>query len=673
MLNLKSRLKIEIHNLLKDRYPLELEKIELGYTPDIRMGDLALSFPFQLAKELKRAPRDIAREIAPLLTGLAGVERCEVAGAGYLNLYLDRSRFFSQKLKTRAESTLVPEEMKVIVEHTSINPNKAAHIGHLRNSTLGDTLVRALQYKGEHLEIQNYIDDTGVQVADVVFGFMELENKSLEQIQAIPGKFDFYCWDLYTRVAPYIENHPEAKKRKDEILKHIEEGTDPEAEIGFHVSRRILKAHLQTMRRLGITYDLQACESSIIGLKFWEKAFNLLKERGAIYFVEDGANRGCWVMRLEDGQEQEKILVRSNGTVTYTGKDIAYQLWKFGLLDGDFYYEPFVQQGERTIWITTSQPPAPGHSEPPSPPAAPSSSPQTSEKEFPFDLQVPEFGHGSVVYNVIDVRQSYPQKIVAQGLKSLKYERQFERSIHFSYEMVALSPESLKDLGLTVAAEDRERDFLEMSGRKGLGIKADDLLDRMEEKALVEVEKRNPEFSREIKREIARGITTGALRYFMLKYARNSVIVFDFEDVLSFEGETGPYLQYSLVRINSIFRKLEDVDGFTQESLVKLIDDTAFSLNLLADEEAADFWELVSYAAQLDEEVVHSLRSLEFMHLAKYTFNLCQKFNGYYHKYPVVKAKDPDLKSLRIATISFVRETLKTALDLMGIPQPERM
>ncbi len=649
MLNLKSRLKNDIHNLLKDRYPLDLERIELGYTPNISMGDLALAFPFQLAKELKRAPRDIAQEIAPQLSTLEGVDKCEIAGAGYLKLFLDRTQYFVHRLKTAGVSTLSPEEDKVIVEHTSINPNKAAHIGHLRNSTLGDTLVRIVHYKGERLEIQNYIDDTGVQVADVVFAFMELEKKSLEEIKAIPGKFDFYCWDLYARVGPYLEKNPDAKQRKNEILKRIEEGTDPEAEIGFHISRRILKAHLDTMYRLGITYDLQACESSIIGLKFWEKAFSLLKERQAIYFVDEGPNQGCWVMKLEDGQEQEKILVRSNGIVTYTGKDIAYQLWKFGLLDGDFYYEPFVEQGDHTIWITNSQPP--------------------SQPESP----APEFGHGSVVYNVIDVRQSYPQKIVAQGLKSLKYERQFERSIHFSYEMVALSQESLQDLGLVVAEEDQERDFLEMSGRKGLGIKADDLLDRMEEKALAEVEQRNPEFSKELKQDISHKIAIGALRYFMLKYARNSVIVFDFADALSFEGETGPYLQYTVVRINSIFRKLKDVDGFTEESLETLIQKSDFPLESLSESEASDFWELVLYASQLDEEVLHSLHSLEFLHLAKYTFNLCQKFNGYYHKYSILNEKDPDLKAMRIATIAFIRETLNTALELMGIPQPDRM
>ncbi len=350
-------------------------------------------------------------------------------------------------------------------------------------------------------------------------------------------------------------------------------------------------------------------------------------------------------MRLEEEPEQEKIIVRSNGIVTYTGKDIAYQLWKFGLLNRDFHYEPFVEQDGRTIWITTSLP----------------------------SQDTPDFGKGHRVYNVIDTRQSYPQKIVTQGLKSLKYIQEAENSIHFSYEMVALSPDSYRELGYTLAEADKDKDFLEVSGRKGLGVKADDLLDRMQSKAMREVEKRNPDFSGDQKSEIARSIAVGALRYFMLKYARNSLIVFDFEDALSFEGETGPYLQYTLVRINSIFRKLQELDGFEEGRIQEWITQENVSLSLCTEEEASDFWELILFSTQLDEEVLHSLHSLEFLHLAKYTFLLCQKFNGYYHKYPVLSEPDPDLQKIRILAITHVREVLKTALSLMGIPQPSRM
>jgi arginyl-tRNA synthetase len=341
-------------------------------------------------------------------------------------------------------------------------------------------------------------------------------------------------------VAAYLAENPGSESRKAEILKKIEEGDNLEADAARLISRRIIRAHLRTMKRLDISYDVLPCESSILHLKFWDKAFSLLKEKKAIELMDTGPNSGCWIMRLEDEKDREKVIVRSSGTVTYVGKDIAYQLWKFGLLGQDFFYTPFIQDGEKTIWISA-----------------------TSGQD-----NAPSFGKGSLVYNVIDTRQSYLQKVVVQGLKTLKYRSEAEKSIHYSYEMVALSPKSLKELGFEISQADKDRSFLEVSGRKGLGIKADDLLDQLETKACREVGKRNPDFSEDQTAGIAHDIAVGALRYFMLKFARNSLIVFDFEEALSFEGETGPYLQYSLVRIGSIFRKLKEREGLGPEDLI---------------------------------------------------------------------------------------------------------
>ncbi len=645
MIELKASLKEKILKKLKKKYPLKASELDIGYSPQQKFGDLALAFPFQLAKKLKRQPRELALEIIPLLLPLEGVVKAEAAGAGYINLFLDKKNFFSRQLHTLDRTDLSSEEDKIIIEHTNINPNKAAHIGHLRNACLGDTLARCQRYKGERVEVQNYIDDTGVQVADVVFGFMDLEQMNLSQIKKIKEKFDYYCWDLYARVSSYFESHPDAEKRRSEILKKIEEGKNPEYEIGFYLSRQIIKAHLQTMRRIGVTYDMLPCESTILHLKFWEKAFSLLKGKKAISFVKDGINKDCWVMGLEEEAEKEKIIVRSDGTVTYVGKDIAYQLWKFGLLGKDFYYEPFTEENGRTIWISTN---ASTHKAPP-------------------------FGKGSKVYNVIDSRQAYLQKIVVQGLKSLNYLTQAEKSIHFYYEMVALSPKSLKELDLSISEEDKGKDFLEVSGRKGLGVKADDLLDRLEDKALAEVEKRNPELPAALKKETAHNIAVGALRYFMLKFARNSLIVFDFEEALNFEGETGPYLQYTLVRINSIFRKLKEREGFDEKDLQALLSSEDFPVEALHEKELSDFWDVVFYASQLEEEVLHSIYSLEFSHLAKYAFNLSQKFNAYYHLYSILAEKNKDIKDIRILTIFYIKEVLHSALSLMGIPQPELM
>lgn len=645
MFRTKKKLKERILARLSQEFPVSAAELELTSTPDQKLGDLALSIAFPLAKKLKTSPRTIAARAAELLSGIEGLSRVEVAGAGYINLHLDREKFFREKLAGLNQSGLEPEEKKIIVEHTNINPNKAAHVGHLRNACLGDTLVRCLRYRGEKVEVQNYIDDTGVQVVDVVFGLMELEKKSLADLERIEGRFDYYCWDLYTRVSRYLAENQEAQARKAAILKKIEHGESPEADYAHLVSRRILRAHLSTMKRLDIGYDVLPCESSILRLKFWEKAFARLRESGAIYLSSEGENAGCWVMKLEDEPEREKIIVRSDGTVTYVGKDIAYQMWKFGLLGQDFYYEPFLQDNGRPVWISSATPTA-------------------------YDVH---FGAGSKVYNVIDVRQSYLQKVVVQGLKSLGYLEQAEKSIHFSYEMVALSPGSLAEIKVDLSEEDRDKAFLEVSGRKGVGIKADDLLDRLEEKALAEVNKRNPDLPEATRRDIARQIASSAVRYFMLKYARNSLIVFDFDEALNFEGETGPYLQYTAVRLRSIFRKFQERFGISGQEFLGRVDPETIRLSDLTEEEARDFWDLVVYACGLDEEVLRAIATLEFAGLAKFTFNLCQKFNSYYHHYPVLAEKDQNRQTLRLLTIHFIHEVLCQALDLMGIRVPDKM
>ncbi len=645
MIELKNRLKRDIFERVRERFPLEPADIELAPTPNQAMGDLALAFPLQLAKKVKANPRKIAQEVLDLVGPLAGVTKAEIAGAGFINLSLDRKAFFRERARFGGSSSLAPEEAKIIIEHTNINPNKAAHIGHLRNAVLGDTLARCLRFKGENVEVQNYIDDTGVQVVDVVYGILELEKKGLADLEALEGKFDYYCWDLYARVSAYLADHPEARARKTEIMKGIEHGEDAAAHMARYVSRRIVRAHLATMRRIGISYDVLPCESSILHLKFWDKAFALLKAKEAIYLQNEGDNRGCWVMKLEEDEEREKIIVRSDGTVTYVGKDIAYQLWKFGLLEKDFYYEPFLVENGKTLWISTAEP-------------RPDS---------------PHFGGGTKVFNVIDTRQAYLQKVVTQGLRALKFEAQAAKSIHFSYEMVALSPKSLEELGYKATEEEKDRAFLEVSGRKGLGVKADDLLDRLEEKALAEVGKRNADLDGDVKKAIARDIAAGALRYFMLKFARNSLIIFDFEEALSFEGETGPYLQYTCVRLRSIFRKLEERTGTTEAAVRDYASAGNAPLELLGERESADLWDLVLYAAGLEEEVLKTATLLESSHLAKFTFNLCQRINTYYHHYPVLAEENPDLRSIRALTLSLTRDTLEKALSLMGIPLPERM
>jgi arginyl-tRNA synthetase len=639
-----------LRDILKRLYQLEDPVIPESAYPEPSMGDLSNTVALKLARSLKKNPKLIAEEIASALPKIDLMESVEVAGNGYLNFRLDRSAI-AEKLYREPPVAELLLPGKVIVEHTNINPNKAAHVGHLRNACLGDVLVQLLEFSGRKVEVQNYIDDTGVQLADVVLGFQR-KGLSINDLHQLDGKLDFYFWDLYAETHQWIEESPENRKLREEILKEMENREEPTFTLSQEIARNVIQAHLRTMQRLGILYQLLPRESDILGLHFWEKTFELLKQRGAIVKVEEGKNTGCWIMSLsanesfDDMQNPDKVIVRSSGTVTYVGKDIAYQLWKFGLLGLDFQYKIFEKNPDGSIlWTTATTGGNPG---------------------------APPFGGADTVYNVIDQRQSYLQKVVAQGLQLLGYPDQADRSIHFSYEMVTLSPKTAVELGFTLSDEEQKRSFVEMSGRKGLGVKADDLLDRLEARALDRILPLYPDLSDEEKKALATIIATGALRYFMLRYTRNTIITFDMDEALNFEGETGPYLQYATVRSHSIFRKLSE-RGF--EIGARSPEDFLNALELLRekDQEAEDSWRIIFDILKMKDIIAVALRSLELSYFAKYVFQLAQAFNYYYHKYPILHESDERRKLLRIAVVDLFRSAMDVNLKLLGIPVPPRM
>jgi arginyl-tRNA synthetase len=612
-------------------------------------GDLALPIAFQLARALKQNPKKIAADLVEAVGTIPGVAAMEIAGNGYINVRFDRGGFGASLLTPPAAPQLSGDG-KIIVEHTNINPNKAAHIGHLRNAVLGDTFVRMLRAAGNQVEVQNYIDNTGVQVADVVVGFHFLEHKTPAEVAELiaQDRFDYLCWDLYARTSQYYKDNPESIQWRAETLHSIEAGSGALSELGHLVADAIVKAHLKTMLRLNIQYDVLPRESEILHLKFWAAAFELLKERKAIYFENEGKNSGCWVMPssafrgADEANEDSKVIVRSNGTVTYVGKDIAYQLWKFGLLGKDFYYQPHTTYADgHEVWVSTAEPQA---------------------------APAPAFGGGATVYNVIDTRQSYLQDVVVAGLKALGYEKQAEHSIHFSYEMVALSPRCCADLGIELSEEDARRPYVEVSGRKGLGVKADDLMDQLIETALREVASRHAEDSEEQQRTIATQIAMGALRYFLLKFTRNTVIAFDFQEALSFEGETGPYVQYAAVRARNILRKLtergEAVPDFTKE-----LDPAAMALQLGSE----DAWQILLAASKVESAVERAVASGEPAHVARYAFQLAQTFNNFYHQYPILIEPDRAKKVFLLWMTTFFAQQLERTLAVLGIAAPAYM
>jgi arginyl-tRNA synthetase len=727
-------------------------RVVLEVPPRRDLGDLAWAGALPLAKTLRRPPRAIAEEVAAALaTRLEGCPSdhplallepsARVEGPGFLNFFLRRgpsiARLLTAGLSPRPQAP-GHRPPKVIVEHTNINPNKAAHIGHLRNSVLGDTLVRCLRWLGNPVEAQNYIDDTGVQVADVVVGFLFLPDSALveaivpvwPEIAGPPGTareralralaaraakpplvspvlgesdFDDLCWDLYPRVTRWYEEEPEAGRFRAEVLHAVEGGypaeltleraveelaehsssqnpeprtPDPEAiaRLAATVAEWNVRCHLETMARLAIAYDVLPHESDILRRGFWARAKALLEATGAIRLETEGKNAGCWVMSLADSPEfagmadADKILVRSNGTVTYTGKDIAYQLWKLGLLrdpDGtlhDFGYRAFdlfscagaatpirYGTGERVLFRTTADP-----------------------DERPAGAG---FGGGSRVYNVIDVRQSYPQKVVKEAMRVLGHDRAAESSVHFAYEMVALTPaavtrlEKAQGLDFGLSEEDLAKPFIEMSGRRGIGVKADALLATLVSEAERAIAARQGEGTslggEELARR-ARAIAVGALRYQMARQGRNRVLAFDFDEALAFEGDTGPYLQYSAVRARKIFDKL------AEKSLAGTQDGDA--AGVAGVQVPDDLWELVHACARTPEMVERAVSTLEFSLLAGHARDLAQLFHRLYHEHPVLHAEDDATRTLRRAVFRLFAVTITEILEpLLGIPIPSEM
>jgi len=650
-LSLLGAIRAAIRDRVRELYSLDLPDFAMEYPPRAEMGDLSCPVAFELARVLKRNPRQTATQIAEGIRLPEGVASCEPAGGGFLNFHLRREAVPLRLAEEMRDDALRPEAAaggKIIVEHTNINPNKAAHIGHLRNAVLGDTLVRLLRHEGRRVEVQNYIDDTGVQVADLVVGFLHIRHMGLEQVREIGGKFDYYAWDLYSEVTAFYEQDKSRLELRGRTLKHMEEGIAPEAPLARHLAERIVRHHLATMERVGVRYDLLPWESHILALRFWSRAFDLLKETGAIRHVPDGERAGCWIMEMpgvDEGQGDEaKIIVRSNGTVTYVGKDIAYQLWKFGLLGSDFGYLPFHTYADGSVLWST----APAGEKAP-----------------------PPFGAGHEVYNVIDVRQAYLQRVVTQGLRALGHGAEADRSVHFAYEMVALSPTCARSLGYAVE-EGAESRAVEMSGRRGYGVKADDLLDVLVKEARSEVEKRAEDLGAAEVEEIASKVALAALRYFMIRFTRNRVIAFDFAEVLSFEGETGPYILYSAVRAGTILGKLKERTGLDvagdPDGTIRLAD-----WSILQAKPVDDHWEILALLSRFDEMVAQAIRGQEPSTFARYLFVLAQKFNHFYHQFPVIQEPDAGKRAARASIAWLFRRQVSRGCALLGFGIPARM
>jgi arginyl-tRNA synthetase len=678
--HLERRLADHIRDFLRRTYALDLARIVIEQPPRVELGEYALPLAFDLAKKLRKPPRKIAEEIVSGIGPIEGFEKLELAGAGYINARIQRDQFAAALAAGEAPHATVPPG-KILVEHSSINPNKAAHVGHLRNAILGDTFVRLLRFAGREVDVQNYIDNTGVQVADVIVGFLYLEKKSRAEIEALISqpRFDYYCWDLYARASQWYAEDKQNLEVRRQVLHDIEQGGNETAVIADLISIAVLRRHLETMDRLDIEYDFLPRESEILHLHFWDAAFAKLKDAGVLTFENEGKNKGCWVMRrggpakqiagkadgsrhseeedlltvvplapgvdVRPDEDDQKVIVRSNGTVGYVGKDIAYHMWKFGLLGRDFGYRKFYRYPNgHDCWISTTV----------------------------GALDHPHFGDVAEIYNVIDARQSEAQNSVIEALRALGHNEQADHYTHFSYEMVALTPRCAAELGYQLSEEDKARPYIEVSGRKGFGVKADDLIDTLITSAKKEVDPRHPQLNDAGRAAIATQIATGALRYFMLKFTKSSVIAFDFKEALSFEGETGPYAQYAVVRATNIFRKGGfDPEDFSRD-MASYVSDADLK-RFLTGEANNDFWELWLASSKTSYVIDQCIATTEPAHLAKHVFQLAQLFNTFYHRHPILTETDEKRKMFLLATIAVVRRELLRSLAVMGITAPPVM
>ncbi len=644
-------------------FDIEQLPIDLRFSAQASFGDYSMPVMSWAGKnKLGRPPLSIAEALASILRTMSipVIEEVTVTKPGYLNFRLHRPdagrAIIERVLEAGADFGHNDTGLgtKVVIEHTNINSNKAAHVGHLRNASIGDTVVRMLRSQGYHVEAQNYIDDTGVQVADVVVGFTLL-NEGLLQLpegnQQLPGKsFDYYCSRVYVAVGKVYDAQPELLERRKAVLRAIEHGSEPDAGpdypvIAADLSRRIVQAHLATMVRVNVSYDLLTWESAILGAGLWKRAFAMLRERGVLEKPETGPMAGCWVLPLGEGATQtqdgdhssDKILVRSDGTATYTGKDIAYQLWKFGLPDDPqiatlFRFVPWgtlsggqvCQHDGRILWTMRV-------------------AEDTAASDEEADPR--RFGHAKRVINVVDVRQSYPQQVVYEGLRRLGYAEQADNSIHLAYEVVTLSAATAARLGVDTTDG---REFYAFSGRKGVEIKADDLINT----AIARMLEAKPNLSQ----ETAANLAASAIRYFMIRFGLQQIIALDIDEALRANGDSGVYLQYAYARANSIVRRLQETNYAIPEQL-----------EVLPEQLEQSEWELLRHIDAYPRSLAEASAQLAPHLLASYVYDLAAHFSDFYeHTTPILKETDERVKAFRACLVRATVQSMDNALRLLG-------
>ena len=632
----------EVHNVLKQT----LDKLGHHVTPTFEippqpdMGDIATAVAFEISKQLKANPTQIARIIAEKteISNEGMIERVKSAGP-YVNFYVKMEKLTQDTLQEIRQKGLLygssgsDTSRRVLVEHTNVNPNKAIHIGHTRNSCLGDSLARILRHNGQQVQVANYVDDSGTQVADIVLGFLKLgfSRESPNQM-----KFDQYCGDeVYVKVNRMYDKDPSLVELRREISKQIENGENTTADFAKQVTTRVLKAQLETCWRIGVYFDLINTESDILALGLSDSALEILKEIGMVTLEHEGKLAGCWILEATKiprfAEETDAVLVRSDGTTTYLGKDLAYAMWKLGLLEKDFHYRLFGAQANGSPLWTTS--PTEG------------------------DTTHPKFGFADKAISVIDVRQSRPQEIIRSCIVLIAKPDSPKEYVHYGYEVVSLSPKTASAIGLSNLLVDTKK-LVHMQGRSGVFVNTDKVLGSLKEKAMRETAKRNTDANETLLQTIAEKIAVGALRYNLTKVDNDKIIVFDLDEALNLEGDTGPYIQYARVRAARIVQKSGNID----------ISNANASLLVMPEEFA-----LLKQLARFPSIVQTAAKSSVPQKICKYSYALATLFNDFYEKHRVVGADTVELMKARLCLVECVKTVLDISMTLLGIPVVDQM
>ncbi|WP_456367156.1 arginine--tRNA ligase [Thermococcus sp.] len=611
-------------------------EITFNDTPSLELGDFGTAVAFQLARVFRKAPKSIAEEIVERISDdLPGGIKNVKAVNGYINFYIDYSYFgkaLVEEILGSGEAygeSGVGKGKKVIVEHTSVNPTKPLHMGHARNAVLGDTMARIMGKLGYTVEVQNYIDDLGVQFAQVLWGYLNLKEE-FERIEDELRKkglkedfIDHVMGLLYVEVNKRLEENPEVEREVRELMKRLEEGDNEIAEIGRKLAERVVKAQMLTTYRMGIAYDLLSWESDIMRSGIFDEAYRLIEKNENFFWAEEGKYRGAFVMDLRklfpDMKNPFLVLRRSDGTATYTGKDIAYHLWKFGKVKADMLYKLWDRRGNHETWTT-----APDGNEMPG-----------------------KFGRAEIVINVIGAEQRHPQMAIKYALQLLGFEESAKNFHHLAYEHV-------------VREEGR------FSGRKGtwVGFTVDEVLNEAVQRARELVEQKNPHLSEGEKETIAEAVGVGAVRYNLVKYSPDKIITFRWDDVLNFEGESAPYIQYAHARCASIIRKARE--SGIETNWKSLLEKADFSK--LTNREK----ELIKLLAKFPEVIESAGRDIKPHLVPAYLNELASLFNRFYMDHPVLKAEE-GIKEERLLLVLAVKQVLRNGLEVLGIEAPEKM